>query len=68
MSEPLGTHPYMKDLVERRMADVDLPANANVATVIIAHGNGSGRFAHEELRICESIDSNKPVYARHYMV
>ena len=56
MSEPLGTHPYMKDLVERRMADVDLPANANVATVIIAHGNGSGRFtkAHEELkRICE---------------
>lgn len=67
MSEPLGTHPYMKDLVERRMADVDLPANANVATVIIAHGNGSGRFtkAHEELKeFVKSIDSNKPVYAR----
>lgn len=67
MSEPLGTHPYMKKLVEKRIADVKLQETSNAATVIIAHGNGSGRFtkAHDELKeFVKTIDSNQPVYAR----
>ena len=68
MSEPLGTHPYMKSLVERRIEDVHLADQASkTATVIIAHGNGSGRFtkAHDELKaFVETIDSKRPVYAR----
>ena len=69
MSEPLGTHPYMKSLVERRIDDVQLvDQSSKTATVIIAHGNGgSGRFtkAHDELKaFVETIDSNRPVYAR----
>ena len=53
------------------MADVDLPANANVATVIIAHGNGSGRFtkAHEELKEFVKVLIQINQYTReHYMV
>ena len=68
MSEPLGTHPYMKSLVERRIEDVHLADQASkTATVIIAHGNGSGCFtkAHDELKaFVETIDSKRPVYAR----
>lgn len=68
MSEPLGTHPYMKSLVERRIDDVQLvDQSSKTATVIIAHGNGSGRFtkAHDELKaFVKTIDSDRPVYAR----
>lgn len=67
MSEPLGTHSYMKSLVEKRIADVDISSSSQVATVIIAHGNGSGRFtkAHEELKeFVNAIDSDNHVYAR----
>ncbi|WP_046467067.1 sirohydrochlorin chelatase [Staphylococcus pasteuri] len=67
ISEPLGTHPYMKALVERRIDDVKLSDDSNAAVVIIAHGNGSGRFtkAHDELiDFVEAVDSKQPVYAR----
>ena len=44
MSAPLGTHPYMKTLVENRIADEKVSEGSTKATIVIAHGNGSGRL------------------------
>lgn len=67
MSEPLGTHPYMAELVEKKIADVQLKEGSKVATVVIAHGNGSGRFtkAHDELKaFVKSIHTDHLIHAR----
>ena len=67
MSAPLGTHPYMKILVENRIADEKVSEDSTQATIVIAHGNGSGRFtkAHDELKaFVKTLDSHHPVYAR----
>lgn len=67
MSAPLGTHPYMKTLVENRIADEKVSEGTTKATIVIAHGNGSGRFtkAHDELKaFVKTLDSHHPVYAR----
>ena len=39
MNAPLGTHPYMVDLVEQRINDVDMNKESDVAVVLIAHGS-----------------------------
>ena len=42
----------MKTLVENRIADEKVSEGSTKATIVIAHGNGSGRFtkAHDELK------------------
>ena len=35
ISEPLGTHDYMVDLVEKRIQDVEISTSSNYAIVII---------------------------------
>ena len=50
ISAPLGTHPYMVDLVEQRINDVDMNKESDVAVVLIAHGSFSYTKAHDELK------------------
>ena len=49
ISEPLGTHDYMVDLVEKRIQDVEI-STSNYAIVLIAHGSFSYTKAHDELK------------------
>lgn len=65
MSEPLGTHPYMVDLIEQRIRDVDMNKDADVAVVLIAHGSFSYTKAHDELQeFSTKLKQDKPIFCR----
>lgn len=67
VSEPLGTHPLMRRLIEQRICDALAGDEQQVGVMVVAHGNINGNFtkAHEELQICaQHLQINKPAYAR----
>lgn len=65
ISAPLGTHPYMVDLVEQRINDVDMNKESDVAVVLIAHGSFSYTKAHDELKeFSTKLKQDKPIYCR----
>lgn len=65
ISEPLGTHDYMVDLVEKRINDVHIDATTNYAIVLIAHGSFSYTKAHDELKeFGEKLTQEAPIYCR----
>lgn len=64
-SAPLGTHPYMVDLVEQRINDVDMNKESDVAVVLIAHGSFSYTKAHDELKeFSTKLKQDQPIYCR----
>ena len=65
ISEPLGTHDYMVDLVEKRIQDVEISTSSNYAIVLIAHGSFSYTKAHDELKeFSEKMNQPVPIYCR----
>ncbi|WP_444424785.1 sirohydrochlorin chelatase [Staphylococcus aureus] len=67
VSEPLGTHPLMRRLIEQRICDALAGYEQQVGVVVVAHGNINGKFtkAHEELQTCaQNLQISKPTYAR----
>ncbi len=65
ISEPLGTHDYMVDLVEKRINDVHIDGTTNYAIVLIAHGSFSYTKAHDELKeFSEKLTQTAPIYCR----
>ena len=61
ISEPLGTHDYMVDLVEKRIQDVEISTSSNYAIVLIAHI----AKAHDELKeFSEKMNQPVPIYCR----
>ncbi|SUM02798.1 Sirohydrochlorin ferrochelatase [Staphylococcus devriesei] len=65
ISDPLGTHDYMVDLVEKRINDVQIDKTKNYAIVLIAHGSFSYTQAHEELKeFSGKLTQEAPIYSR----
>lgn len=67
VSEPLGTHPLMTEIIMQCIDEVRVDEMQQVGVVVVAHGNINGKFtkAHEELQTCvQHLQINKPTYAR----
>lgn len=67
VSEPLGTHPLMTEIIMQRIEDALGDEEQHVGIVVVAHGNISGKFtkAHDELQACvQTLQLNHPTYAR----
>ncbi|MBE5660379.1 sirohydrochlorin chelatase [Staphylococcus sp. SS251] len=67
VSEPLGTHPLMTEIIMQRIDDALVDEEQQVGIVVVAHGNISGKYtkAHDELQTCvQTLRTNKPTYAR----
>ncbi len=60
VSEPLGTHPLMRQLMNNVFVTRCTVTKQQVGVMVVAHGNINGKFtkAHEELRILRSKFAN----------
>lgn len=65
ISQPLGTHDLMQNIITKRIDDVEIPQQHNYAIMPIAHGSFSYTQAHGELNdFCKQLNYNVNIYPR----